>query len=113
MKRIWGKFLNLLKTLLRELKDKKNIVIFLIVFVVLSCEVWVPFILGIITHNAWFYGIGATCWAFWLAPFTPFLPICIALTFAIRKVVDRHQNKTKKKNKNNVENSKNNEKEQS
>lgn len=97
MKKLWSKFLNLLKALFKQLKDRTNIIIFIIVFLVLSCEVWVPVILGIVTGNGWWYGIAATCWAFWLAPFTPFLPLCIALTFAVRKVIDaikRRRHKT-------------------
>lgn len=32
MRRLWRKFLNLLKALFRQLKDKTNIIIFIIVF---------------------------------------------------------------------------------
>lgn len=117
MRRLWRKFLNLLKALFRQLKDKTNIIIFIIVFLVLSCEVWVPIILGIVTQNAWWYGIAATCWAFWLAPFTPFLPLCVALTFAVRKAYDALKKRARKRHSpdvnNYVENSKTSEKEQS
>ena len=97
MRRLWRKFLDLLKKLFEQLKDKTNIIIFIIVFLVLSCEVWVPVLLGILTGNEWWYGIAATCWAFWLAPFTPFLPLCFALTFAVRKVFDAIKNRKNNK----------------
>lgn len=91
MKRLWIKFKALISWLIKQLKDKKNIVIFIIVFLVLSSEVWIPYLLAIITGNKWWWGIGSACWAFWLAPFTPFLPLCIAITFGVRKIFDKIQ----------------------
>lgn len=112
MKRLWKKLLSLLKAVIEQLKDRTNIVIFIVVFLVLSSEVWVPILLGIITQNAWWYGVGATCWAFWLAPFTPFLPLCFGLTFAVRKAYDALKKRSKKSRQgdddNSVDNSKNN-----
>lgn len=112
MKWLWKKLLSLLKAVIEQLKDRTNIVIFIVVFLVLSSEVWVPILLGIITQNAWWYGVGATCWAFWLAPFTPFLPLCFGLTFAVRKAYDALKKRSKKSKQgdddNSVDNSKNN-----
>lgn len=112
MKRLWKKLLSLLKAVIEQLKDRTNIVIFIVVFLVLSSEVWVPILLGIITQNACWYGVGATCWAFWLAPFTPFLPLCFGLTFAVRKAYDALKKRSKKNKQgdddNSVDNSKNN-----
>lgn len=99
MKRLLNKAKTLVKAIFAQLKDRTNIIIFLSVFLVLSSEVWVPFLLGIITGKAWWYGIAATCWGFWLAPFTPFLPLCVAITFGIRKGIDAIR-KRKKKRKN-------------
>ncbi len=99
------KFLSLLKAIIKQLKDKTNIIIFIVVFLVLSSEVWVPILLGIITQNAWWYGIGATCWAFWLAPFTPFLPLCLGITFAVRKAYDALKKRSKNSEQSDVNNS--------
>lgn len=93
MKRLWVKCKAFFGWLWKQLKDKTNIIIFVIVFSVLSSEVWIPYLLAIITGNKWWWGIGSACWAFWLAPFTPFLPLCIGITFAIRKIIDKIRNK--------------------
>nr|DAQ49159.1 MAG TPA: hypothetical protein [Caudoviricetes sp.] len=97
MKKLWAKFKALIKWVFKQLKDKTNILIFVIVFLVLSSEVWIPYLLAVITGNKWWWGIGSACWAFWLAPFTPFMSLCIAITFAVRKIVDRVKNKRKKR----------------
>lgn len=74
-------------------KDKTNITIFVIVNVVLSSEVWLSFLLAVITGNKWFWAVGSACWAFWLGPFTPFIPLCVAITFAVRKIYDKIKKK--------------------
>lgn len=92
------KIKNLFKWIFEQLKDKKNLIIFAIVTVILSSEVWIMYLLYFITGNAWFLGIGSACWAFWLAPATPFLPLCIAITIGIRKLLDKKaKNKTQSK----------------
>ena len=89
MKRILNKSKSLLKWLWTQLKDWRNLIIFSIVFLVISCEVWVPYLLGVITGDGYWFAIGSACWAFWLAPFTPFLPLCIVITLGIRKLLDK------------------------
>lgn len=91
------KLVKVLKSTWKQLKDRTNIVIYIIVNIVISSEVWIPYLLAIITGNKWWWGIGSACWAFWLAPFTPFTVICVALTFGIRKLYDKL--KAKRKNK--------------
>lgn len=91
--KVWEKLKALLKATWAQLKDRTNLVIFVIVNVVLSSEVWVTYLLAVITGNPWWWGIGSACWAFWLAPFTPFTAIAIALTFAIRKIYDKAKNR--------------------
>lgn len=100
LRKIWEKIKAFVKWVFNQLKDKTNIVIFLIVVAVVSCEVWVPFLLAIITGIEWFWAVGSVCWAFWLAPFTPFIPLCIVITFGVRKIVDKiRKNKKNKKGK--------------
>lgn len=91
------RLLKFVRWLLSQLKDRTNIVIFLIVVFVLSCEIWVPYLLAILTQNAWWWAVGSACWAFWLAPFTPFWPLCILLTGAVRKGYDAVKNRRAKR----------------
>ena len=86
MKKFWETCKSFARRVLEQLKDRRNILIFLIVFLVLSSEVWGFYLLAILTKNPWWWGIGSACWAFWLAPF---LPLCFAVTFGVRKIFDR------------------------
>lgn len=81
----------------KQLKDKTNLIIYIIVNIVVSSEVWVPYLLAVITGNKWWWGIGSACWAFWIGPFTPFSAICIGITVGVRKVYDKFKKQRKKK----------------
>ena len=76
-----------------NIKDWRTFLIFIIVFLVVSCEVWVPYLLGIITwgtdFSKWCFSIASLFWLFWLGPFTPFLPICICLTILIKSLFNK------------------------
>ena len=69
-----------------NLKDPVTAIIFGIVFVVLSSEVWVPYLIGFIVPSTrtYMWSIGSACWLFWLGPGTPFLPLCMAITVGIK-----------------------------
>ena len=81
----------------KQLKDKTNLIIYIIVNIVVSSEVWVPYLLAVITGNKWWWGIGSACWAFWIGPFTPFTAICIGITVGVRKIYDKLKERRKKK----------------
>lgn len=84
------------KWLWAEFHDWRFFLIFVIVCAVVSCEVWIPYILGAIayasgdsTTGKYLIGIASACWLFWLGPFTPFLPLCIAITCGIKTIFDK------------------------
>lgn len=86
-----------------NLKDWRTAVIFAIVFVVVSSEVWVPYLLGVITWGTTFsktmFGVGSACWIFWLGPGTPFLPLCMGITVGVKAVFNKIKaRRGKKKN---------------
>ena len=67
-----------------NIRDWRTAVIFVIVFITLSSEVWVPYLLGLILNNNWLIGVGTACWLFWLGPGTPFMVICIIVTIGVK-----------------------------
>lgn len=83
-----------------NIRDWRTALIFTVVFVLLSSEVWGPYLFGLIFHNNWLIGIGTACWLFWLGPGTPFMVICISITIAVKEIFNiREKNKNGKRRK--------------
>ena len=82
-----------------NIKDWRTGIIFAIVLVVVSSSVWLPLLLGIITGNAWFYGIASAVFIWWQLPGSPFILLCIGITMTIKaifnKIRGRHESKDK------------------
>lgn len=78
----------------QNIRDWRTAIIFVIVFLVVSCEVWIPYLLGTITWGTDFsktmFGVGSACLFFWnCVPFTPFLAICITLTIIVKEIFNK------------------------
>ncbi len=89
MKKIKHKLINFFKWIWIQVKDWHNLIILLIVAAIMSSEIWIMYILGFIYNSAILINIGSVCFAFWLGPFTPFWPLCIAITLFIRRFIDK------------------------
>lgn len=86
IEKLLAKIKTLLQLLKKEITNPKTLLLFIIVVLIVSSEVWVFYILYWITGNGWFLGIATSCWAFWLLPFPapPFIPICLGITVGIK-----------------------------
>ena len=87
MRKIW----EWLKT---NLKDRTTRWTFIIVYLVMTSEVWLCYILGIIFKNGWLIGIATTSLAFWCAPATPLLPLCLAISIGIVAIIRKVRGKS-------------------
>ena len=86
-----------------NIRDWRTALIFVIVFLLVSSEVWVPYLIGAIFWNneplrISMFSVGSACWLFWLGPGTPFLVICIGITIGVKGIFNKikeHRNKNK------------------
>lgn len=76
-----------------NIKDWRTAVIFGIVFLIVSSEVWVSYLLGFIFMGTPFgttmLSVASLCRAFWLGPFTPFTPLCIIITMITKETFNK------------------------
>ncbi len=90
---MWHYFKKPFVWIIHNIKDWRTAVIFLIVMLVVGCEVWIPLLLGLLAwgtpFGATMLGIAGTCEAFWLMPMTPFLPLCIGLTAVVKGIFNK------------------------
>lgn len=81
-------------------KNPRLLIWFAVWFVIVSCEVWFPYLMGAITWgteaSGWWFGIGSACWLFWAGPGTPFMAIVLALTIATEAVFQKINNRRRK-----------------
>lgn len=83
-----------------NIRDWRTAIIFVIVFLVVSCEVWLPYLIGLICWNIesvriTMFSVASACWLFWLGPGTPFMVIVISITIAIKTLFNKRKNKLK------------------
>lgn len=81
-----------------NIRDWKTFLIFAIVFIIVSSEVWCPYLIGFIsweneTLRNTMFGIGSACRLFWLGPGTPFMVIVIGLTIGIKILFNKIKEK--------------------
>lgn len=93
------------KNIWEECKDVKTLIILLIVILIVYSPVWGGYLLYFIFKLNIFLVVATACAAFWAGPFTPFFPLCIAITLAIKKLLKRKnrknpENKDKEEEKN-------------
>lgn len=83
------KFKDLCKKIWLECKDRQTLMIFFIVVLVMYSPVWLCYLLYFIFKYNTFLVVATACLAFWAGPFTPFFPICIGITLAIKKILKK------------------------
>ena len=71
--------------------DWRLILIFVAWAAILGCEVWVPLLIAwlVPSMRASMLAVAGVCETFWLGPFTPFMPLCIALTMGTKAIMDK------------------------
>lgn len=70
---------------IKQIGSIRGIIALILTWLLLS-GVGVIFV-GIILNNAYLVGLGGTMIAFWLAPFTPLIPITIAISMLVQRYV--------------------------
>ena len=69
----------------RECRDVKTLLLLLLVITVAYSPAWGGYFLYELFGWKWASVVASACLAFWAGPFTPFFPICIGITLAIKQ----------------------------
>ena len=84
-----------------NIRDFRTALIFIIVALIVSSEVWVPYLIAVICWSnepvrISMLSVGSACWLFWIGPGTPFLVICIGLTIGVKALFNKIKYRNKK-----------------
>lgn len=85
-----------------SIHDWKFLIIFIIVFLIVSSAVWGFYLAGLIlwaneSARNWCFGIGSFMWLWWIGPFTPFTQLVIIISIGVKAIVDRIGMRIKKR----------------
>ena len=78
---------NLIKWIWSECKDWRTLIVFIIVYCVVMSPVIVGYTLYFVTKNEWHLTYASVWLVFWFGPFTPLVPLCIAISLGIKKLL--------------------------
>ena len=84
-----NKFINFCKWVWSECKDWHTLVLFAIVVVLMYAPVWLGYILYFVFKSKWAMGVASAYLVFWAGPFTPYFPLCIAITLSLKKLIEK------------------------
>ena len=85
MYKIKEKIINFFKWIKEECKDYRTFLIFACVIIAVHTPIWGGVLCYTIFKWKWCLAMATTMSLFWLGPFTPFFPLCIAITFGIKR----------------------------
>lgn len=72
-----------------ECKDWHTLALFAIVVVLMYAPVWLGYILYFVFKSKWAMGVASAYLVFWAGPFTPYFPLCIAITLSLKKLIEK------------------------
>lgn len=86
-----------------NIRDWRTALIFIFVALIVSSEVWIPYLIAVICWDneairISMLSVGSACWLFWIGPGTPFLVICIGITIGIKALFNKIKYRHKKVN---------------
>lgn len=80
-----GKLKGFFRWIWQECRDWRTVVLLIAVSAVVYLPVWGGYLLHLLFGWHWALVMATAVLVFWAGPFTPFFPICIALTLTIKK----------------------------
>lgn len=94
MKNLNERIINFIKWIKEQCKDWKTFVILLIVIMIVYFPTWGGYLLYAIFRWNWCLTMATASMVFWAGPFTPFFPLCIAITLFIKKLIEKINEKS-------------------
>lgn len=75
----------------RECKDLGTLALLGVVIVVMYSPVWGGYLVHFLFGWKWGSVMATAVALFWAGPMTPFFPLCVAITLAIKKLIHREK----------------------
>ena len=91
MKKINEKIKKFFKWIKDDFKDYRTFLIFIFVMFIVHTPIWGGLLCYKLFNAKWGLAMATTMSLFWLGPFTPFFPLCIGITFGIKRLMGKSE----------------------
>ena len=87
--RLKRKLIRFIMWIIRECKNWQTILLLLVVAAIIQVPTWGGFLLYFIFGFEWALAVGTIAAIFWAGPFSPFWIVCVTVTLAIKKLIEK------------------------
>lgn len=89
LNRLKRKLIRFIMWIIRECKNWQTILLLLVVATIIQIPTWGGFLLYFIFGFEWALAVGTIAAIFWAGPFSPFWIVCVTVTLAIKKLIEK------------------------
>lgn len=89
LNRLKRKLIRFIMWIIRECKNWQTILLLLVVAAIIQVPTWGGFLLYFIFGFEWALAVGTIAAIFWAGPFSPFWIVCVTVTLAIKKLIEK------------------------
>ncbi len=83
----WKNFFFMIWEIIKSMKSIRGLISLFIAYMIFHGWAVVFFVIGFLSSNGWFLGIGSAVMLFWLGPGTPVIPLIIVTAMLIRRYI--------------------------
>lgn len=83
----WKHFFIMVWEIIKSMRSVRGLISLFIAYMIFHGWALTFFVIGLITGNAWFLGIGTAVMLFWFGPGTPVIPLILVTAFIIQRYI--------------------------
>lgn len=83
----WKNFFIMVWEIIKSMKSIRGLISLFIAYMIFHGWALIFFIIGLLSGNGWFLGIGSAVMLFWFGPGTPVIPLIIVTAFIIQRYI--------------------------
>lgn len=93
MEKLKEKIKNFFRWIWQECRDVHTLILFAVVVILMYFPVWGGYLFSFLFDLGWCSVVASAYMLFWAGPFTPFFPLCIAITLSLKKAFEVRKRK--------------------
>lgn len=83
----WKNFFIMVWEIIKSMRSVRGLISLFIAYMIFHGWALIFFIIGLLSENGWFLGIGSAVMLFWFGPGTPVTPLILVTAFIIQRYI--------------------------